>query len=261
MAKFFKSKFLLTKRYSRFSNLCVYFSAKKVRYGYKVYQKIFKRYRSFQSFRINVRKPRIAVRRKTMFGRALEIKEKFTYLLGGLHASKLERYCRLSKSKYMSPAQSFSDLLERRLDVILYRSNIINTPKFARLIIKAGYVSVNGRPISNPAYKAGINSIVDLTIPEYAYFFFFSKFKDSLAKNLIFRPQPSNLMISYKLFRIIVSRPVNVNSIFYPFDFNINYFYRLYSILIKAEGGIEPPPKVLQTFAIPLCYSAFGIKL
>lgn len=27
----------------------------------------------------------------------------------------------------------------------------------------------------------------------------------------------------------------------------------------EAEGGIEPPPKVLQTLAIPLCYSAKGV--
>ena len=262
MAKFFKSKFILTKRYSRFSNTCVYFSNKSIRYGYKLYQKVFKRYKSGQNFRINVRKPRMAVRRKTTFGQALEIREKFSYLLGGLHSSKLRRYCRLSRSKFFSPAQTFMNLLERRLDVILYRSNIFNTPRAARSFIKAGYVRVNNRKTDNPAFRAPVNSIVDIVLPNYSYSYFFSLFKRSIAKNLIFKPEPLNLSISYKLFRIIVDRKVDIKNIFYPFNFNINYFYRLYSILFfKSEGGIEPPPKVLQTFALPLCYSVFSKKL
>jgi ribosomal protein S4 len=231
MAKIFKSKFQLVKRYSRYSNLCVYFSKKKVRYGYKLYQKIFKRYKSTQTFRINVRKPRMAVRRKTTFGRALEIKEKFTYLLGGIHASKLQRYCRLSKSKFFSPAQTFASLLERRLDIILYRSNLVSTPKDARLMIKIGCIQVNGKRILKNSFRVSANSTIDLMIPEYVYNKFLFLFRDIVAKNLVFKPYSANLSVSYKLFRIIVNcQRVDLETIFYPFNFNINYFYRLYSI-------------------------------
>jgi hypothetical protein len=231
MAKFFKSAFILTKRYSRFSNTCVYFSSKRIRYGYKLYQKVFRRYKSSQNFRINVRKPRIAVRRKTSFGQALEIREKFSYLLGGFHSSKLRRYCQLSRSKFFAPAQTFMNLIETRLDIILYRSNIFNNPRIARSFIKNGYVRVNNKKVFNPAFRAPINSFIDFVLPDYFYFNLLAYFKLSISKNLIFRPESTNLSVSYKLLRIIVDSQIDIKGVFYPFSFNINHFYRLYSIL------------------------------
>jgi ribosomal protein S4 len=231
MAKFYKSAFTLIKRYSRFSNTNIYFFNKRIRYGYKLYQKVFKRYRSNQNFRINVRKPRMAVRRKTSFGQALEIREKFSYLLGGLHSSKLRRYCQLSRSKFFSPSQTFINLIETRLDIILYRSNIFTNPKIAKYFIKSGYVRVNNKKIFNPSFRAPMNSFIDFVLPSHIYPNIFSLFKLSIAKNLIFRPEPTNLSISYKLLRIIVDNRVDIKDIFYPFNFSINHFYRLYSIL------------------------------
>ncbi len=235
MAKLFKSIFSLTKRYSRFSNTCIYFSNKRVRYGYKLYQKIFKRYKSSQNFRINVRKPRIAVRRKTSYGQALEIREKFSYLLGGFHSSKLRRYCRLSRSKFFSPAQSFITTLETRLDVLLYRSNIFVSPRKAKFFVKKGYVYVNGQKVVNPSFRAPINSVIDFRIPSSFYFSTLETFKNAILRGLIFKPEPSNLAISYKLLRIIVTDKADIKQIFYPFNFNINYFYRLYSILFFSR--------------------------
>lgn len=231
MSKVFKSKFALTKRYSRFSNICVYFnSSKSIRYGYKLYQKIFKKYRSGQNLRINVRKPRVSVKRKTTFGKALEIKEKYSYLLNGIHSSKLQRYCRITKSKFFSPAQKFISLLEKRLDVLLYRSNIFTSPKIAKWAIKSGFIKVNNRTTTNPAFKASVDSIVSIHIPDYFYSSVFTNFKFALNRKLIFKPEPFYLTISYKLLQIIVNANPSFKQIFFPFNFNVNFFYRLYSI-------------------------------
>jgi ribosomal protein S4 len=229
MAKFFKSKFALTKRYSRFSNICVYFNKKPVRYGYKLYQKIFKRYKSGQNLRINVRKPRIAVKRKTSFGKAMEIKEKFSYLISGIHSSKLRRYCRLSRSKFFAPGDTFSARIEQRLDIILYRANIFLTPYQSRWFIKSGSVRINGLTVCNPSFKVKVNSNIDLQLIPYAYTNVFSNFTDSLKKRVIFKPEPAYIIGSYRLFRFIINDKAKQSSIFFPFDFNINYFYRLYS--------------------------------
>lgn len=234
MAKSFKSKFLLTKRYSKFSNICVYFvdNKKPIRYGYKLYQKIFKRYKSGGSLRINVRKPRVAVKRKTTFGRALEIKEKFSYLIGGIHSSKLQRYCRVSRSKFFAPVSSFVKTLETRLDIILYRSNIFNTPRLAQWAIKAGFVTVGSKnyTVTNPAFRASVNTCVNLFVPDYAYKLVYSKFKLALAKRLIFKPEVNYITCSYKLLRIIINDRPSPRNMFFPFNFNVNFFYRLYSV-------------------------------
>lgn len=231
MAKVFKSKFRLTKRYSAFSNICVYFvPTKPIRYGYKLYQKIFKKYRSGQNLRINVRKPRIAVKRKTSFGKALEIKEKFSYLLGGIHSSKLRRYCRVSKGIFRAAPYNLISALERRLDLLLYRSNIFTSPEISQWAIKCGFVTVDRRIKINPAFKVKVNSTINISIPEYFYNNVFHNFAFALKNNLIFKPEPSHLVTSYKLLQIIVSDSPNFKYTFFPFSFNVNFFYRLYSI-------------------------------
>ena len=231
MAKIFKSKFKLTKRYARFSNTCVYLKVnehKKIRFGYKVYQKIFKRYRSKRALRINVRKPRISVKRKTSYGKALEIKEKFSYLLGGIHASKLQRYVHLCRTKMYSPIRSLLKKLESRLDLIAYRMNIVQSPRLVRALIKLGYVRVDGQPKQQTHFSVKRNSYVDLSLPPYIYPELKRQFKEIVKKKLLFKPWSNYAEISYKIFRSIrYGEPVE-NNIFYPFNFKIYYFFRLY---------------------------------
>ena len=231
MAKLFKSKFNLVKKYARFSNTCIYFKRnrnKKIRYGYKVYQKIFKRYRSKKSIRINIRKPRISVKRKTSFGKALEMKEKFTYIIRGLHASKLRKYVHMSKAKHYSPIRELLKKLESRLDIVIYRINLIFNPFFIRSLIKRGYVKVNGNRKKKPNFSVRKNSFVDFVPPIYIYRFLRKKFKEIKRLRIIFKPNPSYAEISYKLFRFIRYTNPTERTVFYPFDFKVYYFFRLY---------------------------------
>jgi ribosomal protein S4 len=231
MAKLFKSKFTLVKRYARFSNTCVYFKSnkrKKIRYGYKVYQKIFKRYRSKKTIRINVRKPRVSIKRKTSYGKALEIKEKFSYLVGGIHASKLQRYVQFSRAKARSPMHELLKKIESRLDVIIYRINIVQSPFFIKSLIKKGYVYVNGKKKTRPSYSVKKNSFVDVRLPPVIYKLLRRRFVEAYRRKLIFKPYNDYLEISYKLFRAVLHSDPTEKTVFYPFDFKIYYFFRLY---------------------------------
>lgn len=231
MAKIFDSKYTLVKRYARFSNTCVYLkdnAHKKIRFGYKVYQKIFRRYRSKRALRINVRKPRIYVKRKTSYGKALEIKEKFTYLLAGIHSNKLKKYVHICRTKIYSPLRSLLKILESRLDVILYRINLVQSPKTLRGLASLGYVSVNGTQKFRPSFSIKVNNYVDLGIPAWLYPKLKSQFKERVKKKLIFKPQTSYSEISYKLFRLIKFSEPTEKNVFYPFNFKVYYFFRLY---------------------------------
>ncbi|HAO08275.1 MAG TPA: hypothetical protein DCQ50_15120 [Chryseobacterium sp.] len=231
MAKLITSKFKLIKRYARFSNTCVYLKInqrKKVRYGYKVYQKIFRRYRSRKTIRINVRKPRISIKRKTSFGKALEIKEKFSYLLGGIHSSKLKRYVQLARAKAYSPLRAFLGKLESRLDIIVYRINIIREPQLIKWLIKLGYVRVNGVPKKRTCFSVKKNSYIDIRLPNFIYRRVKKLFKESVKKSLVFKPTAHYSETSYKLFRSIVHSTPSEKNVFYPFNFKAYYFFRLY---------------------------------
>lgn len=233
MAKIFKSRFILVKRYARFSNTCIYLRQnrrKRVRFGYKVYQKIFRRYRSKKALRINVRKPRISVKRKTQFGKALEIKEKFTYLLRGIHAGKLRKYVHLSRAKIYSPMRELLTKLESRLDIMLYRINIIFNPFFTTSIVKAGYAYVNGKKKVKPSFFVKRGHYVDFKPPVYLYRLLKKRFKIIIKKKLIFKPfNRGYVELSYKIFRIIRHTNPTERIVFYPFDFKPYYFFRLYS--------------------------------
>jgi ribosomal protein S4 len=231
MAKIFKSKFKLLKRYARFSNTCVYMKInerKKIRYGYKVYQKIFRRYRSKGTMRINVRKPRIPVKRKKSYGKALESKEKLSYLMGGIHSNKLKKYVHISKSKTYSPIRSFLQKLETRLDIVVYRMQITSNPRLIKDLIVKGYVKVNGKIQRKPSFQVKKCNYVDINVPSYIYKKVKKYFKESLKKRLIFKPFTNHLETNYKIFRSILHDYPTEKSTFYPFNFKAYYFFRLY---------------------------------
>jgi ribosomal protein S4 len=168
MTIFLHSKFRLAKRYLRFSNYEMYFDEvrrRPIRLGYKFYQKIFRRYRVKKTLKINVRKPRIAVKRKTYFGRALEAKAKWSYLLGGVPKSKLARFVRLTYSKHFSSHVRLSDAVESRLDVILAKTGLVPYCWMVKRLIKAGHVFVDGRCVQSPHFKVQVCSRVSILLP------------------------------------------------------------------------------------------------
>jgi ribosomal protein S4 len=232
MAKIFRSRFTLTKRYKRFSNICVYFNQykkKPVRFGYKLYQKIFKKYKpSGRTIRINVRKPRIAMKRKTSYGKALEFKEKFSYILNGIHASKLQRYCRLSRAKSYSPTRALLSNLEMRLDLALYKSNFVYGPKINYFLIESGCVEVNGKVKLNRNYKLRVNDVVSLKLPISLYPLALKHYRERVSKKLVFVYSPNYIEISYKTLKFIIYKEPKESEVFYPFNYAVSYFYRLY---------------------------------
>ena len=229
MISFNISKFRLVKRYLRFSNFDVYFyQHKKIRFGYKFYQKIFRRYRSKKTLKINVRKPRIAIKRKTSFGRALEIKNKLSYLLGGVHASKLSRFVRLSYSKTFSCTAKLADSLESRLDVILAKTTLFPVSWMIKRAVKAGFVKVDKKQRNHSHFRIKLNSKVCIRIPPYLAALFKSVFKRKLKINLVFWSFLPGFEFSRKTLTLIKYAKVPAKRSIYPFNFELNYFYRLY---------------------------------
>jgi ribosomal protein S4 len=231
MIRFNLSKFALVKRYLRFSNYEVYFPAnrqKRVRFGYKFYQKIFRRYRAKKTLKINVRKPRIAVKRKTYFGKALEIKNKWSYLVGGIHKSKLARFVRLHYSKTFASSVIFANALESRVDVVVAKTSLVPYSWMVKRFIKAGHVFVDGRRVRNPAFKVPVNSKMSLTVPPHLAAFFLFVFRQKALLRLLFWPRIAGFEFSRRTFSLIKYRRISFRDIRYPFNFDVNYFYRLY---------------------------------
>jgi ribosomal protein S4 len=231
MIIFSRSRFALAKRYARFSTHEIYLNRAKsnrIRLGYKFYQKIFRRYRSKKTLKINVRKPRIAVKRKTYFGKALEMKQKWSYLIGGSHKSKISRFVRLSYSKTFSSVAVLADRLESRLDVVLAKTSIIPQAWMVKRLIRFGYVCVDGSTVCNTSFQVRLNSHISIGVPIYFLPFFLHLFFYRSESKMIFWPYIGGFELSYRTFSLIKYARVQFSKIAYPFDFDVNYFYRLY---------------------------------
>jgi len=51
---------------------------------------------------------------------------------------------------------SVTDLLERRLQTVVYRKGLANTPKQARQFISHGHITVDGSRVGTPSYKVTV---------------------------------------------------------------------------------------------------------
>ncbi len=103
MRKF--SRYALIKKIKSHSHISIFFNDrldKPIRYGYKYLQRSMREPRRLKFLKVNVRHPRIPVRRKTKYGRRLELRQKSSYLL---HIGRLKKL--VSKSKFLSkPGQA-----------------------------------------------------------------------------------------------------------------------------------------------------------
>ncbi len=61
------------------------------------------------------------------------------------------------------------DLLERRLQTIVYKKGFARTPLQARQMIVHGHILVNGTRITSPSYLVTVNDVVEID-PESPYY-------------------------------------------------------------------------------------------
>lgn len=60
------------------------------------------------------------------------------------------------------PADTLFDLLERRLDNVVYRSGIAKTRAFARQLATHGHITVNGKKLDVPSYSVKKGDIISI---------------------------------------------------------------------------------------------------
>lgn len=119
------------------------------------------------------------LRRKREIWRAESIARKYRRIARALIAKrdkKLEKVL-LSKLKRMGflEAESIDDvlnlsvenILERRLQTIVWKKGLANTPKQARQLIVHGHIAINGRKVTWPSYLVPVDEEdkIELLLP------------------------------------------------------------------------------------------------
>lgn len=113
-----------------------------------------------QSLARKERAGKIPMRPKSEFGQALIEKQKarFTY---GLSEKQFRSY--VDKAlKAANPTQKLWQLLESRLDNVLFRSGLAKTRSAARQLATHGHATVNGRRVDVPSLQVKAGDVVGI---------------------------------------------------------------------------------------------------
>ena len=101
-------------------------------------------------------------RKLSDFGIQLFAKQKLRFYYGDLTEKQFRRiYDKASKTKG-DTSQILIELLERRLDAIVYRMNFVPTIFAARQLVNHGHILVNGKRVNIPSYTVSNEDVIEL---------------------------------------------------------------------------------------------------
>ena len=96
------------------------------------------------------------------YGTQLFAKQKLRFYYGDLTEKQFRRiYDKASKTKG-DTSQILIELLERRLDAIVYRMKFVPTIFAARQLVNHGHVLVNGKRVNIPSYSVNNEDVIEL---------------------------------------------------------------------------------------------------
>ncbi len=100
-------------------------------------------------------------RRRKVSERGLQIREtqKLRFMFG-ITSKQLKNYFTEAVSIKGNTASFLSELLERRLDNVVFRLGLASTRAAARQFVTHGHVTVNGSVVSIPSYKMKAGDVV-----------------------------------------------------------------------------------------------------
>ena len=150
---------------------------------------------------------------KHLYKKRLLTRQKFKNFYGLLSDHKLKKdYKTLKKKKNYNTMDNLSIHLEKRLDTIIYRSNIVSSIFEAKQLISHKKVKVNNKIVSNSGFILTEGDFIQILDN-------ISKFDNS--KTIL----PAYLEINSKLNIILLLRQPKIKEILYPFKYNKNFVF------------------------------------
>lgn len=101
-------------------------------------------------------------RKLSEYGIQLREKQKVKRIYGVLER-QFEKYFDMAARKKIATGDALLNILETRLDNVIYRLNLARTRYQARQLVSHGHVLVNGSRVTIPSYNVKIGDIINLT--------------------------------------------------------------------------------------------------
>ncbi|TQF83841.1 30S ribosomal protein S4 [Elioraea sp. Yellowstone] len=91
-------------------------------------------------------------KKPTDFGMQLAAKQRLKFYYGNIGERQFRRYYEEAVRRKGDTSENLIELLERRLDTVVYRLKFAITPFAARQLVNHGHIMVNGRRVNIPSF-------------------------------------------------------------------------------------------------------------
>ena len=102
-------------------------------------------------------------KKPTDFGTQLMAKQKLKGYYGNITERQFRRLYEEAARRKGDTGENLVELLERRLDAVIYRMKFAITPFASRQLVSHGHVKVNGKRVNIASYLVKDNDVVELT--------------------------------------------------------------------------------------------------
>ena len=101
-------------------------------------------------------------RKPSDFGTQLRAKQKLKQHYGDVGEKQFQRYYEEATRRRGDTGENLIELLERRLDAVIYRAKFVPTIFAARQFVNHGHVLVNGKRVNIPSYSVKDGDVVQV---------------------------------------------------------------------------------------------------
>jgi small subunit ribosomal protein S4 len=101
-------------------------------------------------------------RKPSDFGIQLMAKQKLKGYYGNVSERQMRRYFKEAVRRRGDTGDNLIELLERRLDAVVYRMKFVPTVFAARQFVNHGHVKVNGRRVNIPSYQVKDGDVIEV---------------------------------------------------------------------------------------------------
>ena len=101
-------------------------------------------------------------RKPTDFGTQLMAKQKLKGYYGNIGEKQFRKYFDAADRRKGNTAENLIEILERRLDAVVYRAKFVPTVFAARQFVNHGHVLVNGKKVNIPSYMVKDDDVIEV---------------------------------------------------------------------------------------------------
>ena len=107
------------------------------------------------------RNPKPGRRKQSEYAVQLNEKQKAKFIYGVLE-KQFRHYYELASKTQGVTGENLLQLLERRLDNVVYRLGFANTRREARQMVNNGHITVNGKRVDIPSYQVSPGEVISI---------------------------------------------------------------------------------------------------